>query len=1297
MNSVKQSSFLSLVGCTVAFVMLSVPMPLAIAGTLAISDEPLFLVTNVPPNMLLTIDDSGSMARAYSPDGIADSWSEYDEPELHSPHFNPMYYNPDVTYIPPLDDNGVSLTTSFNNAWEYGYDQSRGGIDLDTDYIATLSYDNDSGSESHTSLTGTAQRAFYYKFDSTNTGCDTTVLNGANRLETDNDCYTKVTLPAAEEQNFANWYSFYRTRALATASAATLAFAKINGETRVGFQQLGNNHCGDFISNCTTWDSGITVDSRLRKFGGTHKTGFYNWLSRLDTGSGTPLRNSMKRAGEYYKNTDEAYYIDPAGGTGATGSSGSIYSCRQNYHIMMTDGIWNGDTPSSIIADDTSRTLPDGVSYTGTLPPYTESTDNTLADVAFTYWATDLRTSLGDSDALKYMPVTTDETVIYSAASQTFTPYWNPRNDPASWQHMVNFLVAVGLNSTLITDPIQWQGDTYGSDATTKKGYAPLASGNTSWPNAASNASPANVYDLWHAALNSRGQFFSADSPQDIVTAFKTIINRIQARQGSASNLSFNAGSVSSNTQFYQSLFDSSDWKGHLLALPLSDGSGLATSGPGNLTCTNEPRGDICPTKWDAAGVLTGGDYKDPRDPSRTLTNGAAIDWDTGRVILTYDGSVGKPFRWTELSTTQQTLLQNGGSTTLGQATLEFLRGNRHCEELSSIACDYDINADSTIDSSDDVFRDRASLLGDIVNSSPVYVGNPERDYPSTFDDLLNSNTDPETDYSVFAKTTTGKATRLNVVYVGSNDGMLHGFRTGRLVDSNSNTLIDPDDGFDNTLNDGREVLAYVPSKVYENLPLLADPNYIVTSGSHKFYVDGEMEVVDAFFGSAWHSILVSGLGAGGQGLFALDVTDPENDFTEANAANVVLWEFDDSDDPDLGYTLGQPNTIRLHNGEWGVIVGNGYNNTYADGNASTSGNAVLYVLSAADGSILAKLDTGVGVAEDPTGSSRPNGLGSVTPIDLDGDVVTDFVYAADLFGNIWRFDLTDADPANWIVSYGTSACPSDGTTACEALFTAYDTSSPTNKAQPITTKILADKHPNGLAYGVMIYFGTGKYFETVDNVADTSTFNTFYGVWDTEFSTFNALSGGPDVGTKVIQTKKWGLRRADLLQQTIDYEGQDTVTGDSLRVLSANATDWSADADQGCYVDLRKGNSSLDLAGHIVKADAWVNNGELVAADPLIVGDAVVFPTLIPNDDACSTGGSGWLMAISRYCGGNIDALKRAVDHTPIQGIYYGKAPPGTPAFISKQLYIPLGEGSVAQKTFDTNAEGRKSWTQLQ
>lgn len=1268
-------------------------MPIANAAPLDVSDQPLFLVANVPPNILLTIDDSGSMSWGYVPDGISGSDGQ---PEFHSSHFNPIYYDPDVTYPAPVDENGTKYTTSFTSAWINGYYHSRGSVDLSSSFRYMDEYDSDNGDISYSGLYNSGRRAYYYKFDDTNANCNTGSTHWANGLEDDNDCYTFVQLPtdAVQEQNFANWYSFYRTRSLATASAATLAFAQISGETRVGFQLLGNNYCGGFSNSCDNrWTpSGDTspVDSRLRKFGGSHREGFYDWLARLPTGSGTPLRRAMERAGEYYS-TDEPYEYDP--GTTST----PMYACRQNYHIMMTDGIWNGSDPINSINDydDSSHTLPDGVSYTGNLAPYDSSANETLADVALYYWARDLNTNagLGASSALQYYPVSLDETVVFGGNSNILTAYWNPKNDPANWQHMVNFLVAVGLDTTLRTNPIQWQGDTYASDEITGNGYRPLASGNTNWPAAGSDNSPANVYDLWHAAINSRGQFFSADSPQEIVNAFSTIINRIQARQGSASNLSINTGSVTSDTQFYQSLFDSADWKGHLLSLPLSDGTGLANSGNGNLTCTNEQRGDVCPTLWDAGGVLTGGNYSDPQDPGRTITGTTAPNWSTGRVILTHDGNGGVPFRWASLSATQKTLLQNSGNSARGEATVEYLRGNRECEKSSSGTCSHDINNDATVDTADKLFRDRSSLLGDLVNSTTAYVGNPEHEYPDTFDDLLNNNTDPEHDYSTFAAAS-GKGERLNVVYVGSGDGMLHGFRTGRLDDTNNDNIIDLNDSFDHTNNDGREVLAYIPSQVYENLPRLTDDDYGLVTLPHRFYVDGKIDVVDTYFSgdNSWHSMLVSGLGAGGQGIFALDVTDPDN-FSEADASSIVLWEFDDSDDSDLGNTMGKANTIRLHNGKFGVIVGNGYNNTKVDGNISTSGNAVLYVLNAETGSVYAKLDTGVGTTLDPTGNGRPNGLGSVTPIDLDGDVVTDFVYAADLFGHVWRFDLTDKDPANWIVSYGSTACASDGTEVCTPLFTATDGTN----VQPITSKVVADKHQLSLGYGVMVYFGTGKYFETTDNGANISVFNSVYGVWDADFATFNALATSPNVdnvGIRSTHTALWDLDRTKLLQQKIDYEGLDSTTGELQRILSDDAMDWGT--KQGWYVDLRQGNGSLDANNHIVNATSWTNQGEMVTADPLILGDLLVVSTLIPNDDSCSTGGSGWVMTFNKHKGGPPSHGQRKVDGRVVVGTHIDE-PPGPPKYVSKSLYISTGGGDIIQKEISLDLEGRRNWTILE
>ena len=380
-----------------------------------------------------------------------------------------------------------------------------------------------------------------------------------------------------------------------------------------------------------------------------------------------------------------------------------------------------------------------------------------------------------------------------------------------------------------------------------------------------------------------------------------------------------------------------------------------------------------------------------------------AISWKTGvttstqtytqRNIFTFKPSTatGIPFLWpanqaapsaSELDISQSDALDKNSYSTVdnnGSSRLTYLRGDTANEGTG-------LN-----------FRVRsANKLGDIVDSTPAFVGKPNAGYPSTLESVI---------YATFR---TAKAGRTKMLYVGGNDGMLHG------IDTSS----------------GQEILAYVPSKVYSNLTQLTASSY-----SHKYFVNGSPTISDVFYGGAWHTVLVGSLGQGGQGIFALDITDPTK-FTESvtNASNLVLWEFNDADnaatttstdgDADLGFTFSQPAVGRVCTtrtsgtctaSKWVAIFGNGYNNTDADGNASTTGVAYLYVVDIANGNLLAKLDTTVGL------TATPNGLASPTIVDVDSDYYIDYAYAGDLQGNMWKFDFTGNSISAWKVAYGPS------------------------------------------------------------------------------------------------------------------------------------------------------------------------------------------------------------------------------------------------------------------------------------
>jgi type IV pilus assembly protein PilY1 len=701
-----------------------------------------------------------------------------------------------------------------------------------------------------------------------------------------------------------------------------------------------------------------------------------------------------------------------------------------------------------------------------------------------------------------------------------------------------------------------------------------------SWPNPALG-NREKIDDLRHAAYNGRGEFLNANKPEDLVTAIKAAINSIAKRTSSSASVALNTGSRNTDTRVYQARFLSSTWSGELLSFPIDN------------------KGAIKAPAWNA------GDELDTQH------------WDTGRVIITYDDDAtvptGLPFRWGSLSTAMQNLLHvnaDGVNDSQGEARLEYLRGNRANEGAGKY------------------YRTRQHVLGDLIDSDPFFVGAP------SFPDTLG------TDYAKFR---TANSNRLPMLYVGSGDGMLHGFAAA----------------------DGKEKLAYIPSVVFKNLSRLTDPGY-----THRYFVDGSPTVGDAYgnFGSSrcggsaacWRSVLVSGLRKGGQGVFALDVTAPAT-FNESNAANLSLWEFTDKDNPDLGYTFSQPSIVKMANGKWAAVFGNGYNNSDADGHASTSGHAVLYIVFL-DGGLAGtwtlgtdyiKLDTGVG---EP---ATPNGLAAPAPVDFNGNFDVEYIYAGDLRGNLWKFDVSDPDPSKW--------------KAPVLLFTAK---APDGTPQPIVSRPEAGKHPTD-SKGVLVYFGTGKYLEPSDNTTSIPT-QTFYAIWDKQEASPTAIA------------------RSDLLQQTIVA----VVSGQ--RITSNSPVDWTV--HRGWYLD-------LPVAG------------ERQVSDSVLRNNRIIFTTLIPNVAICQSGGTGWLMELDAFSGSRLvespfdlnsdqqfddkdlvevtsNGTKQKVAISGLQSTQ-GILPSPT-VLASGNTEIKYNSGSaggifVTTENPGDNASGRQAWRQLQ
>lgn len=692
------------------------------------------------------------------------------------------------------------------------------------------------------------------------------------------------------------------------------------------------------------------------------------------------------------------------------------------------------------------------------------------------------------------------------------------------------------------------------------------------------------------------GTAYSASNQASLNAALTTIFADILAKSGSAAAVATNSTSLNSGSAIYQAKFDPSDWSGQLLAYVVGTAGAIPNA----------------PT-WDASVGL-------PSYSSRT--------------IITYKPSNrrGIPFAWpNNPSTPASTEMDVSQSSAIGSsALLDYLRGSSANEGTGPTN-----------------YRQRlTSKLGDIVNSSPVYVGKPASGYSDTI-----VTTAP---YSTFVN---NNANRTPVLYVGSNDGMLHAFRG----------------------TDGVELLGFVPSSVYLNLPLLASKTY-----SHRYFVDGSPTVADVYFGGAWHTVLVGGLNGGGQGIYALDVTNPST-FNQSNASSIVLWEFLDRDrdssttanknfDADLGYTYSQPAVGKMQDGSWVAIFGNGYNNTESDGSASSTGSAVLYIVDIQNGNLITKIDTGKGYASSPNGST-PNGLSSPALVDIDGDEVIDFIYAGDLQGNLWKFDVTSSNPANWDSAFKSGGKPTP-------LFTARFGTTP----QPITIRPEVGEHPQG---GYFVYFGTGKYIETGDNSATGATTQTFYGIWD----------NGNAVGNS----------RNSLLQQQILAEV--TSNGELWRLTSNNIPNWAGNsANMGWYIDL-----------YNTQGGNTTNYGEKQVSNPILSNRRIIFTTLIPASGVCTSGGDSWLMELNPETGARLSATPFDVNNdnifssgdyltggnvttaSPVGGRKLTGGISGTPAIMydpstKKELkYFSQSSGTLKQvKENPGGASGRVSWREI-
>lgn len=1316
------------------------------AASVSLATAPLATstTTTVKPNLLFVLDNSGSMDWDHMPDDSSDGGSavsfSYGYYGLRSSQCNQVYYNPAVTYQPPVYADGTSYAnSSFTAAWTDGYNTGSGTVNLNTGFKASQSMNTDS----------TGQTAYYYLYtgaqtsatqknynSTTNTfysechsaqdaapgnavfskrrlatsetttivvGGTTSVnavvtsikVNGVDLMSsasagstststvaaniaakiTQNGfsatassstititgptsaanytpvvttsagtlTYTADVFPdttAAHLTNFANWYSYYRTRLLMMKTASGRAFSSLNNSYRIGLMKI----------------SQTTPVVYMGTFESTQRSNWYSSLYGMSTSGSTPTRRALSDAGRYFAGK-------------LSGADPVQYSCQQNFTILSTDGYWNsGDSyklDGTTVVDNQDSTalrpMYDGgqsgttvtITYTRntysststgcsggkkklktqpeigscsvtvagtptgsetctptswtnngsattgscvssvTLPSPNPSvkvessrvttsgtvggTSNNLADIAMYYYQTDLRTSaLGNCTGALGTGVDVCTNNVFRSG-----------NDNNLQQHMTTFTLGLGASGWMVYSP-SYLTDSTGDYVSVKLGSTASASVCTwqtsgtvcNWPVPGMSGSDgyiANIDDLWHAAVNGRGAYFSATDPASLSAGLSNALSGINARRGSAAAAATSTlNPVAGNNYAYVASYTTVAWKGNLEGRGINTDTGIvnenaawcvenvvagACAAPGAVTAENV--GDtttyycVTPNSVTCTGTLVGTDCKVPVATACTGTMNARVS-DTADTRNIYTANVAGTAltafnaayatanptnfsashisglsQWTSLSSTQQAAAE-------GTNLINFLRGQYGYENRTSNPVD------------NRLYRYREAVLGDALESQPAFIGAPVFSYP----------------YAGYTAYKTAQAARAGTVFMGTNDGMMHAF----------------------AYDTGVERWAYVPTMVIPNLWKLADTNYAT---GHVNFVNGSPitsdvycpgncgGVTDTVYGASasWRTILVAGLNGGGRGYYALDITVPNSP--------TLLWEFTPTTgtgrikDDDVGYGFGNPIITRKGDGTWVVLVTSGYNNT-----SPGDGKGYLYVLNATTGAIISKIGTGVGSTTTPSGLAKVAGWNSEPGGNLAG-----YVYGGDLQGNVWRFDIHS--PANAAI----------GTGSVMKFAALYSDTAGTNP-QPITTQPVLGQ----IVGKRVVFIGTGKYLETGD-------------LTTTQVQSVYAIKDDNNTATRVNP-------RTTLVQQTLtaDATGGRTVSNNTVNFYTGN----------GWYID-------------------FPDSGERVNIDAKLVQGTLLVSTIVPSNTACAPGGYGWLNYLDYGTGGAVDPSTRLAStkyESPIVGV---------------------------------------------
>ncbi len=665
--------------------------------------------------------------------------------------------------------------------------------------------------------------------------------------------------------------------------------------------------------------------------------------------------------------------------------------CQKSFAIGLTDGVPSVDDSSKSILEQYEQFKKQN---NGTIKPY-------LVNNVGALWDMDLRPDL--CDPLLLVELNDEFNLSMSSCSDLITTL-HPVSGKSVYRTLEMELENTSDDNLVVND---------GTLHRYKNNVRSYIIGFAEF-NAQSSEDKEAINLMQTAARVGAGKYFTAEDGSQLSSVFHEILTTIDSTDSSASGIGLSLSSGMGDF-IYRSRFNAADWSGDL-------GRYNLVRQEGAVELNEEDR------IWS------------------TDDEGAFPASHTDRVVLTFDPKAGVaiPFRWGSLPgghplKKDLKVSPEGTTDKLGKKRLNYIRGDQS-NELSN---------NGSIG-----FRNRTSLLGDIVHSTPTFVpriaeGVEYDPYNLTDPSLpsLTSRWNGSITRYTNGKTYSSPARNKDVVYVNANDGMLHAF----------------DD------EDGKEIFAYVPSFIASTegksgLHYLTDKKY-----EHRFYNDGTPWVKEDVWlsrnGKGWRTLLVNPVAAGGKGVSLLDITDVHSSTNpkESDAGDIVLWEFTHEK---LGYTYSEPYIGPMRNGKWGVIIGNGYN--------SDSGTASVFIVDVepdlsngwVEGSNFYILETGVGQSDESRGYGK-NGMSTVVAADVyqdpegcDADkqglhnVISgscrtvlstddsstaeekakadklnstyyhpgygsiDRLYGGDLYGNLWAFNVVSTDPKEWTIDF---------------------------------------------------------------------------------------------------------------------------------------------------------------------------------------------------------------------------------------------------------------------------------------